>query len=506
MLLAMPDQSCVVHRVREAAAAGDHERIVQLLVEWPLDFWFGLPPGETHRVLAAVPQKYFAYDPVASMMFSFFAPTSVTEPARPQAIAAMTEDPSLRDLLVFAQAGQARVKGDAAKSFELMSQLSDATQPVPVLIDSTRGRHMFVTAQIALTALLAGHYTDALAYYEKVLLSAPPAGLEFFTREARLRSGLIHGLWGDYKIAHHHLASARRVLRSASWVEEILDVEESILTALLESDTGEMVGLAETFQIEKIGETWPLFVLASLRQSWAVDAHGSARGRLRRLQELGVGAGATGLQGSAIPLTLAADALVSGHVPRVFEALKQADDRLPETRLLWAVGELCRGAYDRGLQLARSTVEQTKGLAFLDCMRISISALACLLLGDERQTTMILAQVRDRFGFDGATRVLWTSPRLERYAAEHLEGWPEVQIDPRSRYGFPAIENPESALTEREYDVLAALVQGKTREEVAKALFVSVNTVKTHQRSLYRKLGVGNVTEATLKGKQLGLL
>ena len=35
-----------------------------------------------------------------------------------------------------------------------------------------------------------------------------------------------------------------------------------------------------------------------------------------------------------------------------------------------------------------------------------------------------------------------------------------------------------------------------TAEEIAAALFVSVNTVRTHQRSIYRKLGVGTRREA----------
>jgi LuxR family maltose regulon positive regulatory protein len=43
-------------------------------------------------------------------------------------------------------------------------------------------------------------------------------------------------------------------------------------------------------------------------------------------------------------------------------------------------------------------------------------------------------------------------------------------------------------------------------QEIAADLHVSVNTVKTHLKSLYRKLGVGRRTEAVRRARELGLL
>lgn len=45
-------------------------------------------------------------------------------------------------------------------------------------------------------------------------------------------------------------------------------------------------------------------------------------------------------------------------------------------------------------------------------------------------------------------------------------------------------------LSPRERQVLALLAQGLTAREIAADLYLSVNTVKTHTRTLYRKLGV----------------
>lgn len=55
-------------------------------------------------------------------------------------------------------------------------------------------------------------------------------------------------------------------------------------------------------------------------------------------------------------------------------------------------------------------------------------------------------------------------------------------------------------LTEREAEVLAHICQGRRTREIADALFLSVNSVKTHTQHLYRKIGVGSRTEAALWG------
>lgn len=54
-------------------------------------------------------------------------------------------------------------------------------------------------------------------------------------------------------------------------------------------------------------------------------------------------------------------------------------------------------------------------------------------------------------------------------------------------------------LTTRESEVLILLRMGKTYVEIGEQLDISQNTVKTHLKSIYRKLGVRNRTEAVLK-------
>jgi LuxR family transcriptional regulator, maltose regulon positive regulatory protein len=61
-------------------------------------------------------------------------------------------------------------------------------------------------------------------------------------------------------------------------------------------------------------------------------------------------------------------------------------------------------------------------------------------------------------------------------------------------------------LTASEAAILTFLPGHPTNEEIAADLFVSVNTVKTHLRSLYRKLGVASRREAVARARQRGLL
>jgi LuxR family maltose regulon positive regulatory protein len=61
-------------------------------------------------------------------------------------------------------------------------------------------------------------------------------------------------------------------------------------------------------------------------------------------------------------------------------------------------------------------------------------------------------------------------------------------------------------LTERELSVLRLLPGELSQREIGEALFVSVNTVKSHARSIYRKLQVDSRDEAVTRARSLGLL
>jgi LuxR family transcriptional regulator, maltose regulon positive regulatory protein len=64
------------------------------------------------------------------------------------------------------------------------------------------------------------------------------------------------------------------------------------------------------------------------------------------------------------------------------------------------------------------------------------------------------------------------------------------------------VEEPSPA----ELAVLRGLAVGLSRREIGERLFISLNTVKTHTRELYRKLGVSSQAGAVARAEALGLL
>jgi LuxR family transcriptional regulator, maltose regulon positive regulatory protein len=61
-------------------------------------------------------------------------------------------------------------------------------------------------------------------------------------------------------------------------------------------------------------------------------------------------------------------------------------------------------------------------------------------------------------------------------------------------------------LTEREQVVLRFLSTTMSTAEIADELFLSVNTIKTHLGSIYRKLAAGKRRDAVVRARELELL
>lgn len=55
------------------------------------------------------------------------------------------------------------------------------------------------------------------------------------------------------------------------------------------------------------------------------------------------------------------------------------------------------------------------------------------------------------------------------------------------------------SLTPRELDIVWALLQGKSNSAISDSLFISIKTVETHSRNIYRKIGVANRVELFAK-------
>ncbi|MFE6637920.1 response regulator [Streptomyces tendae] len=108
----------------------------------------------------------------------------------------------------------------------------------------------------------------------------------------------------------------------------------------------------------------------------------------------------------------------------------------------------------------------------------------------------------------GATGYLLKAERPEElFAAIHAAARGRTALSgPVAGRVMANLRKPRPALTDRERDILAQLATGLGNREIARALFISEATVKTHLRRIYDKLGVDTRAGAVAVAKEQRLL
>ncbi|MFJ4621219.1 response regulator [Streptomyces sp. NPDC088812] len=108
----------------------------------------------------------------------------------------------------------------------------------------------------------------------------------------------------------------------------------------------------------------------------------------------------------------------------------------------------------------------------------------------------------------GATGYLLKAERPEElFAAIHAAAQGRTALSaPVAGRVMANLRSPRPSLTDRERDILAQLALGLGNREIARALFISEATVKTHLRRIYDKLGVDTRAGAVAVAKEQRLL
>jgi len=137
------------------------------------------------------------------------------------------------------------------------------------------------------------------------------------------------------------------------------------------------------------------------------------------------------------------------------------------------------------------------------------------------ELTPATAAMRTSLTVDEASKMLEELARKGHLETQTEEGAAAYSLSERRRQALPdgdltsSLAQPgthetstrlEDPLSERELEVLTLLASGKTNSEVARELFVSVGTVKSHTGNIYRKLGARNRAEALARARGLGLI
>jgi len=110
--------------------------------------------------------------------------------------------------------------------------------------------------------------------------------------------------------------------------------------------------------------------------------------------------------------------------------------------------------------------------------------------------TLLTAVSKMRAGWEYVRRLLAAFADVDGTGPATTPG------EPGLRSGQGLVE----ALSDRELDVVRLLVTDLDGPDIARRLFVSVNTLRTHTRSIYAKLGVNSRRSAVSRAEELGLL
>jgi LuxR family maltose regulon positive regulatory protein len=127
------------------------------------------------------------------------------------------------------------------------------------------------------------------------------------------------------------------------------------------------------------------------------------------------------------------------------------------------------------------------------------------LSGRHRQAEKLVAAL-ERNGWDNATPLPDGSPSLKASLATIRAGFPSGHVGAEARARRRAPISHDVELSERELVVLRMLGGPLSERDIGRELYLSHNTVHSHARSIYRKLGVSSRVEALRRGRELGLI
>lgn len=98
--------------------------------------------------------------------------------------------------------------------------------------------------------------------------------------------------------------------------------------------------------------------------------------------------------------------------------------------------------------------------------------------------------------FNESTLLASLEMAISNFAQMQTSGQPQPNFDKINKHLI-------SQVTEREFEVLKLIFEGKTNQQISEDLFVSVNTVKKHINSSYLKLDVFTRTMAIARMREL---
>jgi LuxR family maltose regulon positive regulatory protein len=369
----------------------------------------------------------------------------------------------------------------------------------------------------------AGHTFEAARRFAEARALCEPGGLESF---ARVSSGLLGwallegaDLRGAASLFQGMLVAARRH-------DDIDDVGRALHglaeISLWRNDLEDARARAE--EVLQLVQQFPyvaFYTHAALIVARIDLAMGEANAALARCEALLAQREPLGdptdrqLQ-AEIELQAASIALQAGAIARVRTWLdsKQPDlgrDRAQVDREHLLIARLhlhdgkASAAIDVARPVLRSAVRDGRGRVALEARMVLALALAAD--DQEQAATTALIEALSIAEPMAARRVfLGAGPRMTSLLRTTLQAIQDPRLAGFVRSLLRSGAEPAESLSAREIEVLRLLAAGRDNAAIAKELIVSLNTVKAHVKSIYRKLAVSNRAEASIAARDLHLV
>lgn len=501
--------SDIVEAVEVAYAGGDLALTVELIERNPLSVWFGLRPERFSEIVEGLarggaPDSVFLRV-VSQMLFDSGSAAAQANQAT-ESMAAYVQGLPVEVVFAVGRMFKERLAGrpvEAMRAAEALAVQPSALQP---LFDSSKGWGLFSAVQAGVTAMLAGQFDRALGYFAQARMNAEVASLRFLTRDACVKAAVIESLFGDHDRARCLLHEADGVERTESWVELGIDAAYEIAASQVRAENpAEALRMLESVPLRDVGEIWSFYVMALHRTFTHAGNPQEGERRVAQFAQMPLpSVEGQGYTGSALLLASGLSRMVLGDLVGARDRFTRADGSLAVTKMYLSLLELAAGRPREALKLTAGMSEQTRGLRQLSVWRLVAIVGSYFVLGALDECEEALGFALGLPGGLGAHEAPLFPREVREFAAKKFEQWPhESDLDPR---GFEAVSLRLEALSGRELEVLRELVAGHSREQIASDQHISMNTLKAHLRSVYRKLGVGSRGAAVLEAERRGLV
>lgn len=525
------DQNTVIESLRHAAAGRDWAYLAQQAVRW-VPLMVSADRAAFVQVLQQIPGTELSTSPellLSDAMLLFNAGDYATVAARIAAARSLRTEPVVRESLpleiamLTIEAGVvSRVRGD-------MPGLVAATTDVLGRLSATRFADLpalFQYRAIALNnkgvgLLWTGQVSRADRYLWAGVTAARAAGLVLVEINAIGHLALLAVLRGSLREAYEHAALACDLAERRGVRKSLHSVAGQLALALVELEHNNVAEADREF-----------------RQ--AVDAHRAdpeaAQVLVVSIVEARLYLAAADLEAARVVLRQArrdADPmmvapaldrwhrltesevdLASGHAETVVARYRRhTGSLLPAETVCLARAELALGNLDLAEALAGRARSVSPG-KLVAVWAWTVTALVADAQGHGNRSVDALASavriaeregIRRPFVSLGDRRVTTLLERQRWLVRDNANFVADLLAETAATRAAP-VASPDTDLSDREQEVLRYLPTVLTAAEIADDLHVSVNTVKAHLRSIYRKFDVTRRREAVVNARERGLI